>query len=1014
METIWGELRRRKVVRVAIAYAIGAWVLLQIGDTVFGLLELPGWVGKVLVGLLVIGLPIALILSWMYDWTPKGVVVTGDQEAPATQAFEFSEPEPIDVSELELTRPQLGKLIGRRDECETIRQCLADAQTGTGGILLIGGEPGVGKSRLGEEALAIGRDMGLLPLTGHAYEDRGAPFITSSEILEEAILVLPADTLRNVLGTTAPEIAKLLPELRHVFPDIPEATELPPDQQQRFLFKSVLEFLKRLGRCTPVVMMLDDLHWADESSILLLEHLAPHARQLPILMVATFRDVESDMGEPFKRALAALSREPYITRVALHRFSRNDVSSLLKVLSNHEPPDNVVDAIFEETNGNAFFVKSVYEHLADENRLFDEQGQWLTDIDPAWLDVPDSVRLVTGRRIARLSQNTQDMLIVAAVMGLRFRLPLLEAACGDPDSVIEAVEEAEAAHLLKRSRGGRELRYEFVHALARQTVLSSLSAPRQQKLHLKIAEVIEKVRARNLEPHAADLALHLVEAGSYAAEDNTVHWLTIAGKNAMATAALEEAMHYFDTALSIVNDAEQELRAELLNLRGPARLSLGDNVGFQADLHEAFSIYEANQLGEKAAQVAYELAYILVFSAQPDEAHALVSRALKLTCEERSPGRCRLLSARGAAHSMGNEPGDPSASKRSHDAAVTMARQLGDPRLLAETLQGQAIGNWHRLEAAARKPAHEAASILRESNRGWNLGQCLWMEKTGLVGDGLFEEAARIDEELRPLTERIGDFGSLAIMELMSAPIHQASGDLAASSQAMRRSTESFEAGGFPWGIFNDGYLSVNLVLQGKNEDARRALDVVSADFQEGTNWTGCQVGYWLSGKANLGDSDILEQYRKYQTYVPQPGEAMTAGTVVFLKGSIEALILAGEKDEAAKLYPLIAEFVDSKLGLFEFTFGLHERFAGMAAAAAEDWDNAVRHFEHSLKLADELPHRVDQARVRYWYARMLLDRAQSGDKDRALALLAETRCLSEEMGMHGLVTRIDDLSAAA
>ena len=132
----------------------------------------------------------------------------------------------------------------------------------------------------------------------------------------------------------------------------------------------------------------------------------------------------------------------------------------------------------------------------------------------------------------------------------------------------------------------------------------------------------------------------------------------------------------------------------------------------------------------------------------------------------------------------------------------------------------------------------------------------------------------------------------------------------------------------------------------------------------------------------------------------------------LFTEGAIEALILAGSKDEAAQLYPIIADFVQQDIGKFAFTTGLHERFAGMAAAAAGDWDDAERHFKHALHvLDDERPHRVDQARVRYWYARMLLDRRQSGDGEQAQALFGEARSLSDAMGIHGLIRRIDTLT---
>jgi len=993
-------------------YAIGAWVLLQVGDVLIGLLELPGWIGKAMVAIALAGLPVAMVLAWIYDWTPKGIVATRKDPVSERRTFAYADPSRIDVGALNLARPRLSELVGRRAERTSLAECLASAREGVGGVVLISGEPGVGKSRLGEEALTIGSEMGMLPLTGHAYEERGAPLITSIEILEEVLHILPEDALRNSLGNTAPEIARLLPELRRVFPDIPEPDELPPEQQQRFLFNAVFGFLKRLGEGCPVVILLDDMHWADESSIQLLEHLAQHVRRIPVLMVATYRDVEADMGEPFKRALAELLRQPYVTRIALRRFSRDDVDSLLRAFSGHKPPTDVIDTIFDETNGNAFYVQSVYEHLADEGRLFDKTGEWRTNIDPASLDVPDSVRLVTGRRIARLSEQTQDLLRIAAVMGLRFRIPILEAACDDPDTAIDCVEEAESAHLIKRSTGGRELRYEFVHALARQTVLSDISPARQQKLHAKIASAIEQVYAATLEAHAADLAFHLAEAGAYVDREKVINWLKVAGKNAFASVAMEEAVGYFDQALAIAGDAEPELRADLLYRRVSAQLGLGNHDTVQADMDEAFSLYQDLGLVDKAAQIASELAYVLIWIAQPARAQELVRRGLDLAPDQISVARCNLLSARGLAHSMGGEPDDPVAGKELHLSAVTMARQLSDSRLLADMLHNQALDYWVRLDPSASTVAHEAAAILRRANQGWKLGQCLWMEKAGLVFSGKFDEAARIDDELLPLAKQNGDFGALGCSWLLASTIEQACGNLAASSEALRVSTEAFDAGGFPWGKFNAGYHAVNLLLAGQYGEARDAVDAVGANPLEGTVWTGAQHGYWLSGKAQLGDTDVLEQFHKYESNLPEQHKEMAAGAVIFLKGSIEALVISGANEDAGRLYPLIAEFLEQVPGKYEFAFGVYDRFAGMAAAAAEDWGNAERHYRDALELADKLPHRIDQARVRYWYARMLQERGMPADNRRRNDFIAKARELSMEMGMHGLIERIDNLAS--
>ncbi len=257
--------------------------------------------------------------------------------------FEFAELGAIDLDQLDLGRPQLTALYGRDEECALIAKRLDAAVAGQGGIVLVGGKPGEGKTRLGEEALEMGLARGMLPLLGQAYEEHGAPFIVSTEIIEDIQRALPPDVLRNALGDTAPEIARLVPDLRRALPDIPEAPELPLEQQQRFFFNAMLEFTNRLAKASPLVYLLDDLQWADESSCLLLEHVAPHIARLPVLMVITYRDVAADIGEPFKRALAHLAHQDYVTRIRLRHLARDAVAGMLEALAGSPPPDEVVE-----------------------------------------------------------------------------------------------------------------------------------------------------------------------------------------------------------------------------------------------------------------------------------------------------------------------------------------------------------------------------------------------------------------------------------------------------------------------------------------------------------------------------------------------------------------------------------------------------------------------------------------------------------------------------------------------
>jgi predicted ATPase len=299
-------------------------------------------------------------------------------------------------------------------------------------------------------------------------------------------------------------------------------------------------------------------------------------------MMGTYRDVELDTHHPFTRTLETLLRQRLAMRVTVKRLSEQAVEQMLATMSGSAPPSSLVRVVHGETDGNPFFVEEVYQHLAEEGAIFDEAGQWRTDLKAGRIDVPEGVRLVISRRLERLGDDARRILTAAAVIGRSFPLDLLQAVTDAPeDAVLDLFEDAQKAQLL-RAEPGRVARYTFVHELIRGTLVSAMALPRRQRLHAKVADAIERLRAPSLDAHLSMLAHHLYQAGAAVDAGRTSGVLLKAMARSQALGAFEEVLVLGEQLRALDLPADSEELATVEDTTAAALLALrrpGDAVG---------------------------------------------------------------------------------------------------------------------------------------------------------------------------------------------------------------------------------------------------------------------------------------------------------------------------------------------------------------------------------------------------------------------------------------------------
>lgn len=587
------------------------------------------------------------------------------------------------------SEPPATGFVGRNAELDLLWTALKQAQSGSHRVVLVGGEPGIGKTTLCSQFARVVHDQDAIVLYGRCDADVGTPYQAWAGALDHLVAHASPALLERLAPYAAP-LAHLVPGFAargvEVFGEISGDAETA----RYVLFGAVHDALRVAGDHAPVVVVLDDLQWADLPSLQLLRHVASARDPLRVVVCGTFRDSEVDAAHPLAGLLAALHSEAGVERVRLTGLDDVEVLELMEGAAGHaidQAGIELRDALLRETDGNPFFVGELLRHLAETGAIYQQDGRWVTSVDLRGHGLPVSVREVTGQRVARLGDLATRALRLASVIGREFEFDLLaEAGDFEPDSLLDVLDNAIDATLVVNIAPDR---YSFVHALVEHALYDATSPARRARLHRRVAEAIETQVGTDPGDRVAELAYQWSRATGPDRVDKAIRYARAAGDRALSELAPDEALRWYCDALSLLdtNDtADEALRCRLLVRLGDAQRQTGSSAYRETLLDAA---RRSAELGLNDVLIAAALTntrgYFSAAGQVDDERIAVLEKACRIAASQ--PGvRARLLAL------LASElVPSPDVERRLAVAreALDVARAVGDPVTLVGVLNAR-------------------------------------------------------------------------------------------------------------------------------------------------------------------------------------------------------------------------------------------------------------------------------------------------------------------------------------
>ena len=889
--------------------------------------------------------------------------------------------------------------VGRTSALEVLRGLLPRAASDGRRIALLGGEAGSGKSRLVREFCHEAAAGGALVLYGACDPVISTPYQPFVEVLRHLVEVAGPDAVREDVGVAGGELIRLLPDLAANVDGLTRPISADPDTERYRLHTAVADLLANTGRRRPLVVVVEDGHWSDTGSLLLLRHLARAAAHARLLVLVTFRDNEADVPAELADALAELRRSDGVVRMRVEGLTEGEITQFVSRASGRKnaPAIALSRWLGDLTAGNAFLLCELWRNLAESDALTVADGTVSLARPPEQVATPQGIREVVSQRLSRLPRTTRALLDLAAVVGTEFELDSVRRAAPELLKRVDSLKPAESAGIIEEIQAPA-ITYRFTHELVRRAIYDRLTGMTRAQLHLRVGKALASKYGSAQAPSLAALANHFTAALPVGEPERAARYNVLAARAATSALAFHDAAARLRTALQIGVDDDRG-RALLLLELGTADFRAGRSLDSLDSFRQTEQIARRLGDGELLAQAAIGFENACNRPHMVNEgAIALLREALTAVGGEDSPLRVSLLA--GLARALTNY-GDHASAVVVRTNAVTIARRINDRRGLATALLH---ASWARDGSDAKRVVEmvtESRDIASEIGDLETLGEATALRVAALAAAGDMDAAQRQLAQATEMATRMRQPFLLHVVEQHTSALALMQGRLDDAEAAAERART--------WGQLLTGAdpsTDHGIQMFGIRREQGRLAEL--GTIARRLTWREQPASIWPAAfAALLGELGMTEEVQRELDQVRREGlDAIPRSLfLVSLTYLADACGAVADEHVAALVYPQLEPYAGTNImiGYSVACYGAADRYLGMLAATLKDPSLASRHFDAALELNQHMGATTWLAHTYNQYGQLL----RQTEPERAETLVARASELAKQVGLLALLDRI-------